>query len=104
MKKVLESLFKYFLSYGQLKHILLPCMLLGRGLLMMTSKVEHCFAVKLCEFGGLDTMSASDSADTCSNHSSDTEDSSSANTSDSSVPGPHRFEPSESDSKASGIS
>ena len=47
-------------------------------------------------------MSASDSAD--SSHSSDTKDSNSANTSDSSMPGPHRFESSESDSKASGTS
>ena len=47
-------------------------------------------------------MSASDSAD--SSHSSDTEDSISADTSDSSLPSPYRFEPSESNSKASGTS
>ena len=58
--------------------------------------------LKLCGFGGLDTLSASGSAD--SRNSIDTEDSSSANTSDSSMPGTYRFEPSESDSIASGTS
>ena len=47
-------------------------------------------------------MSATGSVD--SSHSSDTEGSSSGSTSDSSMPGPYRFEPSESDSEASGIS
>ena len=45
-------------------------------------------------------MFASDSGD--SSHSSDTEDSSSPNTSGSSMPGTYRFEPSKSDSEASG--
>ena len=55
--------------------------------------------VKLCWFGGLGTMSASDSAD--SSQSSDTEDSSSTDTSsESSIPAPYSFEPSESDSEA----
>ncbi len=53
----------------------------------------------VCWFGGLGTMSASDSAD--SSQSSDTEDSSSTDTSsDSSIPAPYNFEPSESDSEA----